>query len=109
MSVEEFSHWGFVFALSAAITILSFGIILFHSLLNDRKTGVVIIIAFILAGIGRAAQFYYISAAGVLIMLPMIIYFCFKHWKEKIIWVNAIVFALFLPLTGYVYWLLYQH
>ncbi|WMS85968.1 hypothetical protein [Pleionea litopenaei] len=107
MTPEEFSQWGLVFALSAAAAALALGLIVFYSMLQDKKAGIPVIIAFALAGIGKAAKYYLLSSIAVVLMLPMIAYYSWKNWKKPMIWINWIVFVIASPIAFYAYQTLY--
>ncbi len=109
MTQEEFSQWGIIFALSAATAALTLGIIIFYTMIQDKKAGIPVIIAFILAGIGKAAKFYMLSAIAVVLMIPMVAFYSYKHWKKPVIWVNWSVFIIAVPITYYAYRVMYSH
>lgn len=109
MTPEEFSNWGVVFAITAATAALSLGLIIFYSMLEDKKAGIPIIVGFVLAGIGKAAKYYLLSTIAVFLMLPMVAYFSFRHWKRPIIWINWLVFVIAAPAAYYSYRVLYLH
>ncbi|NVJ59204.1 MAG: hypothetical protein HWE27_02380 [Gammaproteobacteria bacterium] len=109
MTPEEFSNWGILFAISAAAAALALGLIVFYSMIHDKKAGIPIIVGFVLAGIGKAAKYYLLSTIAVILMLPMVAYFSFRHWKKPVIWINWLVFLIAAPIAYYSYQVMYIH
>ncbi len=103
MSPEVFGQWGWYFALSASAAALSLGIIVFYSMLQDKRAGIPVVIAFIMAGIGRAAQYYLISTVAVVLLIPVLAYFSWSLRKQKTIWISWIGFVISAPLAFYCY------
>ncbi|WP_144392422.1 hypothetical protein [Pleionea sediminis] len=109
MTAEEFSQWGIIFAISAAAAALALGILVFYSMLQDKRAGISVVIAFALAGIGKAAKYYLLSAIAVVLMLPMVAFYCYKQWKKPVIWINWLVLMICTPIAYYAYSVMYTH
>jgi hypothetical protein len=109
MTPEQFSDWGLVFALSAATASLALAILIFYSMLQDKRVGIPVIIAFAIIGIARMAQNYMLSAIAVVLIIPVVAYFSIKNWKQTVIWINSLLFLLATPIALYAYRVLYLH
>ncbi|MEE4243815.1 MAG: hypothetical protein V2I33_00300 [Kangiellaceae bacterium] len=108
MTPEEFSQWGLIFALSAASATLAFGLIIFYCLLQDKRAGIPVIIAFALGGIGRAAKYYLLSSVAVLLLIPFVGYVSYQYRKKKIIWMSWLAFVITSPIAVYTYQVMYN-
>ncbi len=109
MTAEQFSDWGLIFALSAATASVTLGIIIFYSMIQDKKAGIPIIIAFALIGVAKLAKYYLLSVIAVGLMLPMVAYYSFRHWKKPVIWINWGLFFIAAPIAFYAYRVMYFH
>jgi hypothetical protein len=109
MTPEQFSNWGLVFALSAATASLTLAILIFYSMIQDKRVGIPVIIACAIIGIARMAQNYLLSAIAVVLIIPVVAYFSIKHWKQTVIWVNGLLFLVATPIAFYAYRVMYLH
>ncbi len=109
MTEQEFSQWGIVFAISAATAALALGIIIFYIMLQDKRAGIPVIVAFALAGIGKAAKFYLLSAISVVLMIPVIAYFSYHHIKKPVVWISWLLLITGASVAFYAYRVLYVH
>ncbi|NVJ50379.1 MAG: hypothetical protein HWE13_14570 [Gammaproteobacteria bacterium] len=107
MTPEEFSQWGLVFALCTATAALTLGLIIFYSMLEDKKAGIPVVLGFVLIGIAKAAKYYLLSTIAVFLMLPMIFYFSWRNIKKPMIWINWSLFIIAAPIAFYAYRVMY--